>query len=57
MSAKIIKNKFIIKKGKTSLYIKSFEVKHGMIKSTAYVFDKIAYISDCSGIYKRFKIS
>ena len=53
MSAKIIKNKFIIKKGKTSLYIKSFEVKHGMIKSTAYVFDKIAYISDCSGIYKK----
>ena len=53
MSAKIIKNKFIIKKGKTSLYIQSFEVKHGMIKSTAYVFDKIAYISDCSGIYKK----
>ena len=24
-----------------------------MIKSTAYVFDKIAYISDCSGIYKK----
>ena len=50
MSAKIIKNKFIIKKGKTSLYIKSFEVEHGKIKSTAYVFDKIAYISDCNKI-------
>ena len=31
-----------------------FEKKgYGPIKSTAYVFDKIAYISDCNGIEKR----
>ena len=53
MKAKIIKNEFIIKKDKTTISFKSFDVKHGMIKSRAYIFDKIAYISDCSGIYKK----
>ena len=57
MKAKIIKNEFIIKKDKTTISFKSFDVKHGMIKSRAYIFDKIAYISDCSGIYKKdFKL-
>ena len=50
MKANIIKNKFIIKKFNTNLNFDSFDVNHGMIKATAFVFDKIAYISDCNKI-------
>ena len=50
MKANTIKNKFIIKKANTNLYVDSFDVTHGMIKATGYVFDKIAYISDCNKI-------
>jgi phosphoribosyl 1,2-cyclic phosphate phosphodiesterase len=50
MKANIIKNKFIIQKGKTQLNLNSFDVKHGMIKATGFIFDKIAYISDCNKI-------
>jgi|TARA_B110000211_G_C14071391_1_gene550146 phosphoribosyl 1,2-cyclic phosphate phosphodiesterase len=46
----IIKNNFLIKKGNNKIEINSFEVQHGLIKATAYVFNKIAYISDCSHI-------
>ena len=50
MKANIIKNKFIIKKFNTNLNFDSFDVNHGMIKATGFVFDKIAYISDCNKI-------
>ena len=50
MKANSIKNKFIIKKGNTNLNLDSFDVTHGMIKATGFVFDKIAYISDCNKI-------
>ncbi len=50
MSAKIIKNNFTIKNKSTVLKIKSLEVEHGLIKSTAYIFKKIAYVSDCNKI-------
>ena len=50
MKANTIKNKFIIKKGNTNLRLDSFDVTHGMIKATGFVFDKIAYISDCNKI-------
>jgi len=52
----IIKNKFLIKKGKNKVRINSFEVQHGLIKATAYVFNKIAYLSDCSHIPKKYKL-
>jgi len=52
MKANIIKNKFIIRKKKNVLNIESFDVTHGMIKATGYLFDKIAYISDCNKINK-----
>ena len=52
MKANIIKKKFLIKKDKTKLYIDPFEVTHGMIKSTGYRFDDVAYISDCNKISK-----
>ena len=50
MKAKIINKDFSIKKKNTKLSIKAFDVTHGLIKSTAYVMDKIAYISDCNKI-------
>ena len=53
MKANIIKNKFKITKKKTKLNIESFDVTHGMIKATGYLFDKIAYISDCNKISKK----
>ena len=45
-----IKDNFIIKKGYNKIKINSFETQHGLTKSTAYVIDKIAYLSDCSFI-------
>ena len=53
MKANIIKKSFIIRKKKQLLNIKSFDVTHGMIKATGYMFDKIAYISDCNKISKK----
>ena len=50
MKANIIKKKFLIKKDNSQLFVDSFEVEHGMIKSTGYRFDDIAYISDCNKI-------
>ena len=50
MKANVIKKKFLIKKDDTQLFVEAFEVAHGMIKSTGYRFDDIAYISDCNKI-------
>ena len=50
MKAHSIKNKFTINKKKNILKIKAFEVTHGMINATGFIFDKIAYISDCNKI-------
>ena len=50
MKANIIKKKLLIKKDDTQLFVEAFEVAHGMIKSTGYRFDDIAYISDCNKI-------
>ena len=50
MKANIIKKSFFIKKDDTKLFVDAFEVEHGMIKSTGYRFDDIAYISDCNQI-------
>tara|TARA_B100001057_G_scaffold487444_1_gene570193 strand:- start:227 stop:994 length:768 start_codon:yes stop_codon:yes gene_type:complete len=53
METNIIKNKFKIKNKKQELNIEAFEVTHGMIKATGYLFDKIAYISDCNKINRK----
>ena len=45
-----IKNSFFIKKGNNKIKINSFDVQHGLIKATAYIFENIAYLSDCSFI-------
>ena len=49
----LIKKKFKISKGKNQISFETFEVQHGQIKSTAYLFNKTAYISDCSGIKEK----
>ena len=53
MKANVVRKNFSIQKNKTKINIKSFQVTHGLITSTAYVIDKIAYISDCNGITLR----
>ena len=50
MEANSVKKKFTIKKDGTILNIEEFDVTHGMIKATGFVFDKIAYLSDCNKI-------
>ena len=52
----IIKNIFYLKKNNSKIKINSFEVQHGSIKSTAYIINKIAYLSDCSYIPSKSKI-
>ena len=53
MSSKVVKNSFSINKDNKKLLINSFDVQHGLIKATGYVFEKIAYISDCNKIPKK----
>ena len=50
MKANIVKNKFKIFNKDFNIDIEPLEVTHGMIKATGYLFDKIAYISDCNKI-------
>ena len=50
MKAVIVNKKFKIFNKKNNLKIEPLEVTHGMIKATGYLFDKIAYISDCNKI-------
>ncbi len=52
MSAKTVKNNFIIKVGSKKFKVKAFDVIHGMIKATGYLFNNIAYISDCNKVPK-----
>ena len=53
--AHIIKDNFFLKKDKNKIEINSFEVQHGLIKATAYVINKIAYLSDCNHIPNKSK--
>jgi phosphoribosyl 1,2-cyclic phosphate phosphodiesterase len=46
----IIKDKFFLKKRKNSIQLEIIKVKHGDICSNGFLFNKIAYISDCSFI-------
>ena len=50
MKAYVVKKKIVLKKKKTKLLINLFDVKHGMINATGYLFNKVAYISDCNHI-------
>ncbi len=50
MKANVIKDNFLIKLKNKTLKVKAFEVNHGMIKATGYLFNNVAYISDCNKI-------
>ena len=52
MKANVIKKKFQIFNKNQKINIEPFEVNHGTIKATGYLFEKIAYISDCNKISK-----
>ena len=47
-----INNNFILKKNKKFIKLEVIKVKHGDIYCNGYLFNKIAYISDCSFISK-----
>ena len=53
--AHIIKNNFFLKKTNNRIEVNSFEVQHGQIKATAYIINKIGYLSDCSHIPNKSK--
>jgi phosphoribosyl 1,2-cyclic phosphate phosphodiesterase len=53
MKANVVKKKFQISNKNEIIKIEPFEVNHGLIKATGYLFEKIAYISDCNGISKK----
>ena len=53
MKSHIIKNTFIIKKNRNLIKIKPFNVTHGLITANGFIFDKIAYISDCNKISEK----
>ncbi|MDC0513849.1 MBL fold metallo-hydrolase [Pelagibacteraceae bacterium] len=53
LKANRIEDKFTIQKGKNKIEVNSFEVQHGLIKATAYIINKTAYLSDCSFIPKK----
>ena len=55
MKDHVIEGSFTIKKGVNKIKIKSFETQHGLTKSTAYIVNKIAYLSDCSFIPNKSK--
>ena len=52
MKAHVIKDRFKIKKNNKTLSVKAFDVIHGMIKATGFLFEKVVYLSDCNKIPK-----
>ena len=50
MKAYTVKNLFLIKGKNKRLKVRAFDVKHGLIKATGFIFKKVAYISDCNEI-------
>ena len=50
LNGKIVKPNFSLGESNNKIKFKSFLVKHGMIKSLGYLFNKTAYISDCNDL-------
>ena len=44
----IIKSKFSLGKSNEKIFFNAIKVKHGETTSLAYIFEKVAYISDCN---------
>ena len=53
MMIKNTNKNFFIKKDKFKINFKSIDVLHGSTKTRGYIFNKIAYISDCKKIPKK----
>ena len=53
MKTNVIKKRFQISNRNITIEIDPFEVSHGMINATGYLFDKIAYVSDCNQISRK----
>ena len=50
MKANVVNKKFKIKKRNKSLNFIALDVIHGLIKANGYLFENVAYISDCNFI-------
>ena len=50
IKSNIIKSKFSLGKSKEKVFFKAVNVKHGNISSTAYIFEKTAYLSDTNDL-------
>jgi len=50
VKSNIVKKSFSLGRGNEKININTLTVKHGLVKSTAYIFNKIAYISDCNDL-------
>ena len=53
IKSNLLKKRFVLKKKNNQIKFKSFLINHGLIKASAFVFDKVAYLSDCNGINKK----
>jgi phosphoribosyl 1,2-cyclic phosphate phosphodiesterase len=50
LNGNVISNKFSLGKDKSKINFSAISLKHGKIKSLAYIFDKTAYVSDCNDL-------
>ena len=50
MKSHTVKKEFTISKGINKLKINIFPVNHGLINASGYLFNRVAYISDCNNI-------
>ena len=48
LQANIVKDKFSLGDTNEKIHFKTFQLKHGIVKVTAYLFEKTLYISDCN---------
>jgi phosphoribosyl 1,2-cyclic phosphate phosphodiesterase len=46
----LIKKKFTLGKNAEKITFRTFQAKHGYTKTTIYIFEKLAYISDCNDL-------
>ena len=53
MKSHVFKEKFKIRKDKNYFKMIGIELQHGLIKANGFVFNKIAYLSDCNKIPKK----
>ena len=50
INASLVKSRFSLGEKKNKVNFQAIEVKHGKVISIAYIFDKIAYVSDCNDL-------